>query len=87
MKFITEVTELVAMVSSMSPNLGVHVRAGGRMGQADTAEQFKLNGAPSSISSQDGVMVGLGTESEEVTGGGRRGQKLCVHTHERNRIY
>lgn len=53
------------MFSSMSPVVGVHVRAGGRMGQAATAEQFNLTGVPSSTSSQDGVMVGPGSESEE----------------------
>ena len=65
MKFITEVTDLVSMLSSMSPALGVHVRTAGRTGQAETAEQFNLTGVPSSTSSLGGVMVGLGGESEK----------------------
>lgn len=65
MKFITDVIDLVSVVSSMSPMLGVHVRTGGRMGQGATAEQFNLTGVPSSTSSLDGVRLGLGGESEE----------------------
>lgn len=64
MKFTTEVTNLLSMFSSVSPILGIHVRAGERMGQGATAEQFNLTGVPSSTSSLDGVMVGLGSESE-----------------------
>lgn len=64
-KFITEVTNLVSMFSSVSPILGVQVRTGGRTGQGATAVQFNFTGVPSSTSSLDGVMVGLGSESEE----------------------
>lgn len=65
MKFMTEVINLFSMFSSVSPILGVHVRSGGRMGQAAAAEQFNLTGVPSSTSSLDGVIIGLGGESEE----------------------
>lgn len=65
MKFITEATDLISIYSSVSPMLGVHVRAGGRVGQGAAAEQFNLTGVPSSTSSLDGVTVGLGSESEE----------------------
>lgn len=65
MKFIIEVTELVSVVSSVSPILGVHVRTGGRMGQGATAEQLNLTEVPSSTSSLDGVKIGLGSESDE----------------------
>ena len=65
MKFRTEVTDLAATLSSRSSILGVQVTAGGRTGQGATAEQLNLTGVPSSTSSLDGVMVGLGSESEE----------------------
>lgn len=49
----------------MSPKLGVHVTSGGRVGQGTTAEQLKATAVPSSTSSLDGVIVGLGSVSEE----------------------
>lgn len=81
MKFIMEVTDLLSMFSSMSPIVGVHVRAGGRTGQGARAEQFNLTGVPSSTSSLDGFRAGLGSESEEVRqrGIGSRYQEMQVH--------
>lgn len=64
MKFTTEVTALASAFSSASPMAGVHVTAGGRTGQELTAEHSNLTVVPSSTSSLDGVMVGLGSESE-----------------------
>lgn len=65
MKFITEVTDLVSVLSSVSPILGVHVRTGGRRGHGATAEQFNFTRVPSSTSILDGVTDGLGSDSEK----------------------
>lgn len=73
MKFTTEVTALASAFSSVSPMAGVHITAGGRTGQELTAEHSNLTVVPSSTSSLDGVMVGLGSESEGAqTGSGRK---------------
>lgn len=81
MKFTTEVTALASAVSSVSPMAGVHITAGGRTGQELTAEHSNLTVVPSSTSSLDGVMVGLGSESEGAqTGSGRKDSKKAgVH--------
>lgn len=81
MKFTTEVTALASAVSSVSPMTGVHITAGGRTGQELTAVHSNLTVVPSSTSSLDGVMVGLGSESGGAqTGSGRKDPKRAgVH--------
>lgn len=61
---MTEITT-ASLLSSESLMAGVHVTAGGRTGQGLIAEHSNLTGEPSSTSSLDEVMVGLGSESEQ----------------------
>lgn len=62
---MTEITASAPSLSSAPLMAGVHVTAGGRTGQELTAEHSNLTGEPSSTSSPDEEMVGLGRESEQ----------------------